>query len=208
VTDSGSRRVSEDLTAQLPPKNAALTVLPRGIGSPGRDATRDDAPPVDNPAPKPFHAPSGTRAVDGRSEPIELPTVAPAGASFPLPTLPAPTAPTPPPVAPRPVEQPKLERPKQVEYTPPKPLRVARPPLPSSVAAVVYGKTRVQVKVRIDQNGNVIAAEPVAADAKGRLLGEIVARAARYWQFEAARRDGVASADELVVNVDYEAGGK
>ena len=93
-------------------------------------------------------------------------------------------------------------------YTPPKPLRVQRPTLPSSVAAVVYSKTRIQVKVKVDAKGDVVAAEPIAVDQRSRLLGEIVARAARFWRFEPARRDGVASADELVVNVDYEAGGK
>ena len=97
---------------------------------------------------------------------------------------------------------------RQIEYKPPKPLRVPRPPLPSSVAAVVYSKTRVQVKVRIDAKGNVVSAEPIAVDAKSRLNAEVVVRAARYWRFEPAQRDGVPSADELVVNVDYEAGGK
>jgi outer membrane biosynthesis protein TonB len=93
-------------------------------------------------------------------------------------------------------------------YVPPKPLNLSRPVLPSSIAATVRTKTRVQVKVTIDPKGNVVAAEPVATDTKSRLLAGIVANSARYWRFEPARRDGAPILADLVVNIDYEAGGR
>jgi hypothetical protein len=196
VTDAQSHRTSEDLTAQLPPENVAARGWRRG--TPDRHAEAgfvEDPPTVPSGNPKPFQAPARRQIESAaHAELPDLPAVSLPGATgVSLPTPMATVLPPPP---------------KAVVYTPPKPVRVARPALPSSVAAMVRSKTRIQVKVGIDRNGHVVSAEAVAADRKSQLLGGIVETAARDWRFEPARRDGVAVADDLVVNVDFEAGGK
>ena len=197
VTDAQSNRSSEDLLAQLPPENAGAKASRRGPPESPRVeiAPSEPATPVQSPTPKSFQTPARR---DSARETLpaapDLPSVSlPGAANARLPDS---------------ISAPQPTAPKPLVFTPAKPIKVVRPTLPSGVAATVRAKTRVQVKVTIDRNGNVVAAEPVATDPGARLLGNIVATAARNWRFEPARLDGVAAAGSLIVNVDYEPGGK
>jgi hypothetical protein len=196
ATNSWSRSVRDELTAQLPPRNAAIPA-PRRAGS-------ADVPAAPGRATRPFEIPS-SRQSEGevQSESLELPTVSIAEASSTAPSLPADLIAIVPPPEPAPNPDPS-----PVVYVPAKPVHVVRPALPSNLAATVRTKTRVQLRVGIDRDGNVVSAEPFGGDALSRLIGNIVATAARTWRFEPARRDGVPVAGELVVNVDYEPSGK
>jgi hypothetical protein len=197
VTDAQSNRSSEDLMAQLPPENVGAKASRRGPPESPRIeiAEPEPAPPVPSPATKSFQAPTRSNSARETTPPSpDLPSVSlPGAANASLPE--SITPPRPPP-------------PKALVLTPAKAIRVVRPPLPANVAAMVRAKTRVQVKVTLDRSGNVVAAEPVATDPAARLLGNIVATAARNWRFEPARLDGVPAAGSLIVNVDYEPGGK
>jgi protein TonB len=189
VADSAARRIAQELTATFSP-------IQSGIARPPATAVRVE------PAPRPFQPPSLPATAGQPTELPELPTVSMPSAPEPNLPLSATAVIPPPPVAAAPAP------PQPAVYVPPKPLNLSRPVLPSSIAATVRTKTRVQVKVTIDPKGNVVAAEPVATDTKSRLLAGIVANSARYWRFEPARRDGAPILADLVVNIDYEAGGR
>jgi hypothetical protein len=204
VVDGGGRELSQDLRAVLAQKPLAeATPSPISLTAPAeRTAARGDTWRPEPHSVKPFQWPRRPETPpEGHAVLLEPP---PLGA----------TAPTTPPVSTSLTQEltgdavtplgPSQPTAQADEYIPPKPLREVQPVLPPNIRLIVPRRMRVQVRVSIDQNGKVVAAEPISAGpAPGNLLGTLAASAARLWLFEPARSNSRAVPSEVIVNFDF-----
>jgi protein TonB len=87
---------------------------------------------------------------------------------------------------------------------PPKPLRQVQPTLPPNVKALISAPTNIQVRVKINQQGKVVRADPIAKSGTlAGYLGAAAATATRLWTFEPARRGDEAVESELILQFTF-----
>jgi TonB family protein len=79
------------------------------------------------------------------------------------------------------------------------PLRQVTPTVPSSLLAAVPDGTGVDLKVQIDPSGNVSEASLLSRDSQP-VVANMVADAAREWQFEPARLNGKPVPSEMILH--------
>jgi protein TonB len=92
-----------------------------------------------------------------------------------------------------------------VAYLAPVPIRKSIPSVPVNLRSLVQNNTSVDVKVRIDEQGRVIASTPVnSVSSLQRLLGPTAAQAAILWRFAPARRNGAPVESESILKFDFQ----
>jgi TonB family protein len=92
-----------------------------------------------------------------------------------------------------------------VAYLAPVPIRKSIPSVPVNLRSLVQNNTSVDVKVRIDEEGRVIASTPVnSVSSLQRLLGPTAAQAAILWRFAPARRNGAPVESESILKFDFQ----
>ena len=109
-----------------------------------------------------------------------------------VPTAPQTSAPTPEPVLPA------------AGYVAARPIHEERPTLSRVIRRTVTSAVEVQVRVRVDESGNVVRADPVAST--GPVRGFLVSAsrdAALHWRFLPAMRGNQPVASEMVLKFSY-----
>jgi TonB family protein len=92
-----------------------------------------------------------------------------------------------------------------VAYLAPVPILKSIPSVPVNLRSLVQNNTSVDVKVRIDEEGRVIASTPVnSVSSLQRLLGPTAAQAAILWRFTPARRNGAPVESESILKFDFQ----
>lgn len=95
-------------------------------------------------------------------------------------------------------------QPDALPYTSPQPLRQVQPVLSANSRTMVVSMVEVEVKVRIDESGRVVDAEPLPSATPVRNFLVIAARnAALAWRFEPARRGDQPVPSEMVLKFQY-----
>ena len=137
--------------------------------SPRPEARIEELPPALEPAVQPS---SSILAATNTIAKIDLPT-----------SPPAPVSPTPAPVSP--------PSSALISYTPPLPLRRVSPAPAANVRQLLLQDVLIEVKVIVDEEGNVSNAVPVNADSGlRRLLAEQAVLAVRQWKFQPGEVNG------------------
>jgi TonB family protein len=79
--------------------------------------------------------------------------------------------------------------------------------LPANIAALVSRRVDVDVRVDVDQNGNIIRAQPlVSSGTLNAYLGNAAAAAAQLWKFEPAKQGNQSIAGAIVLKFVFEPG--
>lgn len=79
-----------------------------------------------------------------------------------------------------------------------------RPIVPSQVKAMISRQIDVQVRLQIDEDGNVVAArESHPGGSLAQTLGRIAVDTARLWRFEPARQDGRPVASVMTIQFTF-----
>jgi TonB family protein len=101
-----------------------------------------------------------------------------------------------------------LPRPKPVQanlpYTPPSAIRQSAPLVPEKLLQSIRGDIVVRVRVNVDADGKVVAAEPVGGGSPvAEALADSAISAVKHWQFEPARRGGDKVAGDVVLSFTF-----
>lgn len=83
-------------------------------------------------------------------------------------------------------------------------LRQVRPVVPTNLNAMLKRRVDVQVRVRVDETGKVISAQPLVSPGPlTEYLGKTAADAARLWTFQPARSRNTNIASDLVLQFSF-----
>jgi hypothetical protein len=100
------------------------------------------------------------------------------------------------------------QRPPAPEYVAARPVRQTQPVLSAGVRRLIASVVEVDVRVRIDETGRVVKAEPLRSNkpVSSSLVGA-ARNAAILWRFEPARRDNQPVPSDLVLRFQYRPAG-
>jgi len=188
TTPASSARVSSTPALTTPARSAenSSEALTASSASTGQSQIRQFTPPAvtdKNNAPEP-------RVTENTS----MPNISPAPSSLVAQNSVSPALIQPPQISlPRMSEPQPLpiseKLPPTVSVYPPQPIRNVKPVLPASMHVLLKRRITVQIRVRIDENGKVIQADPVATPhGVTEYLTKAALDAARGWKFQPARR--------------------
>lgn len=190
-----------------------------GAAAETEPANSSPEPQSAQPSPRQFEPPAAVRKPrgDASMEPPSVPaaTQTASAAVHPEPLLGnAPPAPQPPPVKepqPAPVretapvkETAAAQVPPSEPYIAPQPVAQVQPVVPTALRSMLFRPTQVQIKVKVDENGAVVAAEPgKSKDALGNVLSGLAVDAARRWRFKPALRNSRPVAGDAVISFNF-----
>lgn len=97
-----------------------------------------------------------------------------------------------------------IQRSPALQYVAARPVRQTQPVLPAAVRNLIASVVEVDVKVRIDETGRVVRAEPLPINEPvSSSLVSAARSAAMLWRFEPARRGGQPVPSDLVLRFQY-----
>ena len=89
-------------------------------------------------------------------------------------------------------------------FQPPVPTKQVNPRLPNVLRGALFSAVSIAVNVKVDQRGNVTAAETQGYSGLAGHLAEAAKDAARGWKFQPAKRDGQPIESDFVIQFQFD----
>jgi hypothetical protein len=209
VTAADNTKTSESVLALTAPKAGAIAIgkpdtppRPTPADQPTGNSVRDRREPTRRPTPRGGKrnpgVPASVALVHPPAKPPEASGQKQAAVRDPLlaPTLQKPGVAAP--------ASPSTQRSPAPAYVASRPIRQTQPILSAGVRRLIASVVEVDVRVRIDETGRVVKAEPLPSNkpVSSSLVGA-ARSAAILWRFEPARRDNQPVPSDLVLRFQY-----